>query len=55
MALWVCLGCKTAYSVGAVACPQCGSKKHTEQGAKNDPHLLATDAGEGAEAGGPDA
>lgn len=37
--LWICKGCTTAYSVGAPVCPQCGSKKHAEQGAKDDPTL----------------
>lgn len=33
MALWVCDDCTTAYSVGAPACPACGSKDWSEQGA----------------------
>lgn len=32
MAAWVCRGCTAVYSVGAPACPQCGSSEHAEQG-----------------------
>lgn len=41
MAAWVCKPCHTVYSVGAPGCPQCGSKKWVEQGAKGDPTLVA--------------
>lgn len=30
MSLQFCLGCTAAYSVGAPACPQCGSTKYTD-------------------------
>lgn len=30
--LWICKGCRTAYSVDAPRCPQCGSTDHVEQG-----------------------
>jgi hypothetical protein len=58
MAALVCLGCTTVYSVGASRCPQCGGKKHAEQGSRNDPTLQEAGpelTAEGAEAGGPDA
>lgn len=32
MSLWVCLDCTTAYSVGALSCPQCGSERYAEDG-----------------------
>jgi hypothetical protein len=32
MALWTCEGCTTKYSVGAPACPHCGSLEHYEEG-----------------------
>lgn len=41
MAAWVCKGCTAIFSVGAARCPQCGSKKWVEQGAKGDPTLTA--------------
>lgn len=41
MTLMVCKDCTAAYSVGAPRCPQCGSKKSAEQGAKGDPTLVA--------------
>lgn len=34
MALWVCRGCSCRFSVGAPACPQCGSQDHYEEGAE---------------------
>lgn len=54
MALWVCLGCTAAYSVGAPRCPQCGSTERREDGedmAKVTVHGGATnaDAPEGGE------
>lgn len=30
MSLQFCLGCTAAYSVGASACPQCGSTEYTD-------------------------
>lgn len=33
MALWICIGCTCAYSVGAARCPQCGESDHVEEGA----------------------
>lgn len=30
MALLICTNCTCAYSVGAAACPQCGSTEHVE-------------------------
>lgn len=30
--LWICQRCTTAYSVGAPACPQCGSADYAEEG-----------------------
>lgn len=44
MAALVCKDCTTTYSVGAPRCPQCGSKKSVEQGAKGDPTLVAASA-----------
>lgn len=44
MAAWVCLGCETVYSVDAPRCPQCGGKKHVEQGGKGDPTLASESA-----------
>jgi hypothetical protein len=32
--LWICQGCTSAYSVGAPACPQCGSAEYLEEGAE---------------------
>ena len=32
MALWVCVGCSTAYSVGAPACPHCGLSDYYDEG-----------------------
>lgn len=32
MAAWECRGCTAVYSVGAPACPQCGSTDYCEQG-----------------------
>jgi len=29
--MWICDGCTTAYSVGAPACPHCGSTAYTEE------------------------
>ena len=37
MATWRCKDCQTAYAVDAPSCPQCGSRKHVEVGAKGDP------------------
>lgn len=39
MALWICRGCTAAYSVGAPACPQCGSTDHTEEGQDDMPKI----------------
>lgn len=39
MALWVCTGCTSRYSVGAVRCPQCGSTEYVEEGAENMPKI----------------
>lgn len=46
MALWVCVGCSTAYSVGAPACPHCGSTDSYEEGSlpKISVHGGATNA-----------
>lgn len=41
MTLLICLKCTAGYSVGAPACPQCGSKRSVEQGSKGDPTLAA--------------
>ncbi len=32
MTLWACGSCPTKYSVGAPACPHCGSPEHYEEG-----------------------
>jgi RNA polymerase subunit RPABC4/transcription elongation factor Spt4 len=32
MALWACRSCTTRFSVGAPACPHCGSLEHYEEG-----------------------
>jgi len=32
MTLWACRGCPAKYSVGAPACPHCGSTDHYEEG-----------------------
>jgi SAP domain-containing protein len=50
MALWVCGGCSTKYSVGAPACPHCGSLEHYEEGGvmpKITRHGGATNAADG--------
>lgn len=35
--LWICKGCRTAYSVDAPSCPHCKGTEHVEQG---EEHLL---------------
>lgn len=44
MALWVCKNDGVAYSVGAPACPECGSTEHVEQDSKEHQALLAARA-----------
>ncbi|MCX4703869.1 hypothetical protein [Streptomyces sp. NBC_01373] len=39
MALLVCTGCTTRYSVGAAGCPQCGSSEHVEEGQEPMPKI----------------
>lgn len=39
MALWVCTGCTTRYSVGAARCPQCGGSEHVEEGQESMPKI----------------
>jgi hypothetical protein len=39
MALLVCTGCTTRYSVGAVRCPHCGSTEHVEEGQEQMPKI----------------
>lgn len=34
MALLVCTGCTSRYSVGAAQCPQCGSTEYVKEGAE---------------------
>jgi len=38
--LWICQSCTTAYSVGAPACPQCGSTEYAEEGAEVTPEVV---------------
>jgi hypothetical protein len=40
MALWVCVNDGVAYSVGAPACPECGSTEHVEQDSPEHQALL---------------
>jgi hypothetical protein len=35
MALWVCAGCTSRYSVGAARCPECASTEYVEEGAED--------------------
>jgi len=39
MALLVCTGCTSRYSVGAAQCPQCGSTEHVEEGQEPMPKI----------------
>lgn len=52
MAALICLGCTAVYSVGAPACPQCGSTEHQEDSV---PHITVhggpSDAGPGPDSG----
>ena len=32
MALWRCVRCDTAFAVGLATCPNCGGKRHYEDG-----------------------
>lgn len=44
MALWVCKSDGVQYSVGAPACPECGSTEHVEQDSPEHEALLAEKA-----------
>lgn len=44
MALWVCRNDGVQYSVGARACPECGSTEHVEQDSPEHEALLAEKA-----------
>lgn len=37
--LWHCQGCSTAYAVGLLACPQCGSTDYVEEGSEDMPKI----------------
>lgn len=37
--LWECAECTCRYSVGASACPQCGSTDHYEEGSEDMPKI----------------
>lgn len=37
--LWECAECTCRYSVGAPACPQCGSTDHYEEGSEDMPKI----------------
>lgn len=41
MALWVCVNDRVPYSVGAPACPECGSTEHVEQDSPEHEALLS--------------
>jgi hypothetical protein len=42
--LWICEDCTTAYSVGALSCPNCGSLRHHDQGDEPGPTRPAKSA-----------
>lgn len=55
MALWVCTADGVAYSVGAPACPQCGTTSHVEQGSEEHEALMPKITKHGGPSVAPDA